>query len=650
MTIEEALNAIKNAIYGKDVRQAMHDGILQAEGGAGTVAKEAALSAREAEIASKAVEGKADQAVTIATSAKNKSDSTKQQLDEIVIKGDSSVEAAQARVDITNYPNKTLSERLNTAEANISLGELSSKGKTEYSESTKSALVIISDDAMTANEDALIPLFIDKGVPLNLAVIPSRVGNSSYMSYARLKELQDDYDFGMVSHSVNHVDITALPYGEAENEYRDSFLTLRENGLKVDSFAVPNGKYNNRSRRFSKKYYRASRTSDAGTNKLPLQSHELKTYWLDDSAWNTSLDVNFYKTAIDQAVLENELLIISTHGQMTNESIIATFGEIIDYASAVGLPIMSMSEAIDNVGNVIEIGDYSRNLTLRNTKGYFVVGADGLVESAQQDFDYNFETAPKDIPNGISYTVIDNAKNSTSPSGGNGILTTYKLSMRHATHGTLNWQEFIPAYEQEVSYVRSMISDEKFADVWKKKETIPKYVRKDDTKTLTSTFIEFEMGITFTYLHDVEEIPYPSHKRGTLITYINHKGAGVALNYQEYVPQTAPEITYRRIFTGSTSPTFGDWQMLNTEYRKDNLSLESGLDDFNIGTTHTAITSVSGTPTGEIGMLKTVKHYESTETSKLGLNYQEFKPIGKPQITYSRYFTSEANKSEWTLN
>src|SRR5699024_3844312 len=98
-----------------------------------------------------------------------------------------------------------------------------------------------------ANEDALIPLFIDKGVPLNLAVIPSRVGNSSYMSYARLKELQDDYDFGMVSHSVNHVDITALSYTEAENEYRNSFLTLRENGLKVDSFAVPNGKYNNRS-------------------------------------------------------------------------------------------------------------------------------------------------------------------------------------------------------------------------------------------------------------------------------------------------------------------------------------------------------------------------------------------------------------------
>lgn len=112
MTIEEALSAIKNAIYGKDVRQAMHDGILQAEGGAGTVAKEAAMSAKEAEIASKAIEGKADQAVTMARSAESKSDSTKLQLDEIVINGDSSVEAAQARVDIENIPHDTLKDRI----------------------------------------------------------------------------------------------------------------------------------------------------------------------------------------------------------------------------------------------------------------------------------------------------------------------------------------------------------------------------------------------------------------------------------------------------------------------------------------------------------------------------------------------------------
>ena len=126
MTIEEALSAIKNAIYGKDVRQAMHDGILQAEGGAGTVAKEAAKSAKEAEasakeseIASRAIEGKADQAVTMARSANSKSDSTQLQLDEIVIDGDSSVEAAQARVDIKNISYATLKDRLDTEQQEV---------------------------------------------------------------------------------------------------------------------------------------------------------------------------------------------------------------------------------------------------------------------------------------------------------------------------------------------------------------------------------------------------------------------------------------------------------------------------------------------------------------------------------------------------
>ena len=126
MTIEEALSAIKNAVYGKDVRQAMHDGILQAEGGAGTVAKEAEKSAKKAaesskksEIASKAIEGKADQAVTIAKSANSKSDSTQLQLDEIVINGDSSVEAAQARVDIKNISYATLKDRLDKEQQEV---------------------------------------------------------------------------------------------------------------------------------------------------------------------------------------------------------------------------------------------------------------------------------------------------------------------------------------------------------------------------------------------------------------------------------------------------------------------------------------------------------------------------------------------------
>ena len=126
MTIEEALSAIKNAVYGKDVRQAMHDGILQAEGGAGTVAKEAEKSAKKAEasakkseIASRAIEGKADQAVTMARSANSKSDSTQLQLNEIVINGDSSVEAAQARVDIENIAHDTLKARLDKEQQEV---------------------------------------------------------------------------------------------------------------------------------------------------------------------------------------------------------------------------------------------------------------------------------------------------------------------------------------------------------------------------------------------------------------------------------------------------------------------------------------------------------------------------------------------------
>src|SRR5690606_24329484 len=81
-----------------------------------------------------------DQALNKANSALLKSESTQTQLNEIVIEGDSSVEAAQARVSVEGTAYGTLKQRLDTEYEEVTT-QLAQKANYEYIDSVISNLV-----------------------------------------------------------------------------------------------------------------------------------------------------------------------------------------------------------------------------------------------------------------------------------------------------------------------------------------------------------------------------------------------------------------------------------------------------------------------------------------------------------------------------
>ena len=93
--IKKELNDIKNAVYGREVRGSIHDGI-------------------------KKINDEVENATDLSESAKHQVENIQQQVNQLVVEGDSSVEAAQARVDAEGNVFTTLKERLDTKEQSFS--------------------------------------------------------------------------------------------------------------------------------------------------------------------------------------------------------------------------------------------------------------------------------------------------------------------------------------------------------------------------------------------------------------------------------------------------------------------------------------------------------------------------------------------------
>ena len=401
MTIEEALSAIKNAVYGKDVRQAMHDGILQAEGGAGTVAKKAEASAKKAaksakgsEIASKAIEGKADQAVTIARSANSKSDSTQSQLNEIVINGDSSVEAAQARVDIKNISYATLKDRLDKEqqEVNAQLAQ-----NINYSTSTfnylsdarkqrKPIVSFIADDAPKSDLTKLLPIIQEKNVPVGIGVITSRVGKDfdfegtiiPHMDWEDIK-LMSDNGVEIMAHTHEHRDSTTLTEDILYEDIVTNKRILSEHGYLADGFIYPYNSFNSSTKNIVKKVFKysfaryTSNSPDIDNNSI--NRHSLGAYYdiasMAPNGDTTSLE--YYKYRVDKAIENNDWLVfvIHTHMDQFPQEQQQHMRDIIDYIRSLDVDIVYPREGFEMSGNIIQ----TKNMTLDangNTKGSLI--------------------------------------------------------------------------------------------------------------------------------------------------------------------------------------------------------------------------------------------------------------------------------------
>ena len=347
--IKKELNDIKNAVYGREVRGAIHDGIYKVN--------------RESEGSRQ-----------IANDTKQRQDAVEQQFNTLLSEwsDDKPIDNAETIAARTNTKESKTYENLGKR-----LDEEYGKVTEQLAKTTKvvsdrafytsiannkkiePTLVIIDDDGNPSFFNKVYPMALEEQVPIVSAVITSRIDTEPHrhMTLEQLKEIERN-GMEVVSHSHNHLYTAELEPEEQEFELKKSREILLEHGFKgAEIFVYPFGSTSVEMReKLVSKYYRAAIWTSGPTlqnNYSPIPDIYMLTR-IPFNQQDGTHNLQDSKDKIDEAKAKNGLMISMVHSHY-NGFDVEKLRELIQYAKAQGVKIKTASEAINMFSNYIDI-------------------------------------------------------------------------------------------------------------------------------------------------------------------------------------------------------------------------------------------------------------------------------------------------------
>lgn len=427
-------------------------------------------------------------------------------------------------------------------------------------------LSFVSDD-LSNNDWEYRDIFINNGVACSVPIVTRHL-NEIDDAVNKCKILQDQYGYEFGSHTVNHRNLTTLSTDEIEYELRESKRIIESHGLKCNVFYVPFGQFTSEVLDISKKYYRATRTSVFGLNLPPIPTYRLETRWLDGE---NPMPIEEAKSYIDECVEKNGWLIFGFHtGAVDRTFMEEKIDVLIKYAKSLGVEVLTVDKALDNIGNPIEIGDHYNILR----KSSFVVDCDGKIHST-------------DLSDRIPFDSTSNIPSAHTPNDIKGIKTTVSsIGTLNATGYPNNKAGTLIAFrpwgaEYTLEFYSELVSKklhyrqvnqnnfEEFSE-WKEINTMS---IEDIQKKLMFPF-DGTVGKEATHTPDdilaskvtVSEIPkskatgYPNNKAGTLMAFRSWSKDFIIELYSELDNK---KLHYRQVNQSDTTQ-FSQWKEVAT--------------------------------------------------------------------------------------
>lgn len=319
----------------------------------------------------------------------------------------------------------TLGQRLDETDAQLELTETELTNNIRPNQKEKKCIVtFITDDGHVKDLTMLAPLFLEKGVPLTYSIAPMIKGNIAVSYQQDLLNLQNNHGHEVVSHTYNHLNLSTLSESAIESELVQAKNWLEERGFKgSDILVYPQGGNNPLVRKIARKHHKIAigTLPNNGINEYPLRQFDVARVGMgsyfntdggatDDRFPSDGSTLEYYKARVDYAREHNQWLIFMLHSWHTSHTSTQQeyISQTIDYIKSLGIPIMTVNDAMRIVGNTIDTGDYH----YYGNGDYFVTGADGTSRSSDMNYqikranEFSLDTPLSGFPFGTSVTPI----------------------------------------------------------------------------------------------------------------------------------------------------------------------------------------------------------------------------------------------------
>lgn len=174
------------------------------------------------------------------------------------------------------------------------------------------------DDGLTSSLTKAAPALKKYGLHGTQYIATSCVGTSgtcpadkqaSYMNWAQVKRLQNDFGWEIGGHTRTHHPLTTLTNAQQETEIRGSKQDLAAQGITATSFASPEGDYNQKTIELVAKYYTSHRGFwDQGANTYPYSDYLIRVQQVQ-----VGVSVASVKASIDKAIANKQWVVLVFH-------------------------------------------------------------------------------------------------------------------------------------------------------------------------------------------------------------------------------------------------------------------------------------------------------------------------------------------------
>lgn len=315
-------------------------------------------------------------------------------------------------------------------------------------------VVFISDDAKKADVTVVAPTFEARNIPCNFAVITGKTDvDSGYLNSSEIQALKAS-GHGILSHSHSHVDLTTLTPEQLEADFDASQAKLKTIlGEEVSGLAYPYGANNDTVVEIARKYFtHAYATGGEGylLNEDYLDQYVIPRDVITYDTGATPRTLANIKTLIDRCKNEGKLLVYCIHASEFIGSYSANLTlleSVLDYIISIGIDVVTYDEAINEKGNVIDVGTFKTQYFKVSKSG--AVNANNLYQILKHSiiFKNDDTTVTNSTPltsfgKGIVTRTFVTAANAVGfPHGHQGTLWTYYL-----WDGTdYNYQIYVPS-------------------------------------------------------------------------------------------------------------------------------------------------------------------------------------------------------------